>query len=86
MSDMQAPDGEIALREFKLAAIHLDDAEVGTDNDDDSIVRVSTTAHDGDTTISASHILDTVRQFDLQVTDVRGDFDADEIIVEVRPR
>lgn len=85
MTDMQAPDGEQALREFAIAAMSLDSASVSMD-EDERVVVVTTTAHDGTDTISASHVVDLVAGTDLSVADVRADFDAEALNVEVRPR
>ena len=85
MSDMQAPDGEEALRQFAISAMSLDSASVSMD-EDELVVIVTTTAHDGTDTISASHVVDMVSGTDLSVSDVRADFDAEALNVEVRPR
>lgn len=85
MTDMNAPDGEVALREFAIAAMSLDDASASMDEDDRSVT-VTSSAHDGTDTISASHIVELVSGSDLRVTDVRANFDANALEVEVRPR
>lgn len=87
---MSAPaDGMAELREFALQAMALDAAAVSLhegDGTESGSATVSYVGHDGGDTISAAPVIDIAESFDLRVVDVRADFDAESVAVEVRAR